>query len=83
MISEKELAELSHENAPNIITSSFPGPKSETLLKEAPDYESMTRGAGEFPLVFDEGKGVTVKDPDGNLYIAQDSGGIIKYLKRK
>ena len=74
MISETELAELSYKNAPNIITASFPGPKSEALLKEAPAYESMTRGAGEFPLVFDEGRGVTVKDPDGNLYIDVSAG---------
>ena len=74
MISETELAKLSYENAPNIITASFPGPKSEALLKEAPAYESMTRGAGEFPLVFDEGRGVTVKDPDGNLYIDVSAG---------
>ena len=39
-----------------------------------PEVESMTRGGGPFPLVFDEGKGVTVRDPDGNLYIDVSAG---------
>ena len=74
MISENELADLSYPDAPKFDSSEFPGPKSQALLKEAPEYESMTRGAGEFPLVFDQGKGVTVKDPDGNLYIDVSAG---------
>ena len=74
MISEKELAELSYQDAPKIITNNIPGPNSEVLLNETPLYESMTRGGGGFPLVFDEGKGVTVKDPDGNLYIDMSAG---------
>ena len=74
MITEQELAELSFAGAPNIITDSVPGPKAAALLAEAPEYESMTRGGGGFPLVFDVGKGVTVKDPDGNLYIDVSAG---------
>ncbi len=52
MISEKELADLSYPGAPKFDSSEFPGPKSQALLKEAPEYESMTRGAGEFLLVY-------------------------------
>ncbi len=74
MISEQELAELSYTGAPKIITDSIPGPETGKLLAEAPEYESMTRGGGGFPLVFDIGKGVTVKDPDGNLYIDVSAG---------
>ncbi len=71
---EEELALLSYSDAPKIVTSQIPGPNSEKLLEETPLYESMTRGGGGFPLVFDEGKGVTVKDPDGNLYIDMSAG---------
>ncbi len=74
MISEKELAELSFADAPKILTDSVPGPETGKLLAEAPEYESMTRGGGAYPLVFDIGKGVTVKDPDGNLYIDVSAG---------
>ena len=74
MISEQELAALSFADAPRIITEAVPGPKGSELLAEAPEFESMTRGGGGFPLVFDEGKGVTVKDPDGNLYIDVSAG---------
>ena len=63
MISEQQLAELSFADAPKIITDGVPGPKAGELLAEAPEFESMTRGGGGFPLVFDVGRGVTVKDP--------------------
>ena len=74
MITEQELAELSFADAPKIITDGVPGPETAKLLGEAPEYESMTRGGGGFPLVFDIGKGVTVKDPDDNLYIDISAG---------
>ena len=74
MITEQELAELSFADAPKIVTDNVPGPKGAALLTEAPEFESMTRGGGGFPLVFDVGKGVTVKDPDGNLYIDVSAG---------
>ena len=74
MISEQELEALSFPDAPNIISAQLPGPKSAALLSDAPDYESMTRGGGRFPLVHELGRGVTVKDPDGNLYIDMSAG---------
>ena len=74
MISEQQLAELSFADAPKMITGSVPGPKAGAVLAEAREHESMTRGSGGFPLVFDAGKGVTVKDPDGNLYIDVSAG---------
>ncbi len=74
MISEAELAKLSFPDAPNIVTGKVPGPASQKLLERAWETESMTRGGGDFPLVFDEGFGVTVRDPDGNLYIDISAG---------
>lgn len=67
MISEEELARLSYPDAPNIVTDKVPGPKAQKILDDSHKYESMARGAGGFPLVFDEGRGATIKDPDGNL----------------
>ena len=74
MIKEKDLAELSYPVAPKIVTKSVPGPKGKKILKDSHKYESMARGAGGFPLVFDEGKGATIKDPDGNIYIDITAG---------
>ena len=73
-IPERELAALSLPGAPHIISGTVPGPVSAALLEGDPGFESMTRGGGPFPLVFDEGKGVTVRDPDGNLYIDVSAG---------
>lgn len=74
MISEKELAKLSYPEAPKMVSGQVPGPKTQKLLQEAHRYESMARGGGGFPLVFDEGKGATIKDPDGNIYIDITAG---------
>ncbi len=82
MISEQELEALSFPGAPKIVSSVLPGPTSATLLEEAPNYESMTRGGGRFPLVFDNGKGVTVLDPDGNLYIDMSAGVAVNSVGR-
>jgi 4-aminobutyrate aminotransferase len=74
MIKEKELAELSYPEAPKIVTKTVPGPKGQKVLANSHKYESMARGAGGFPLVFDEGRGATIKDPDGNIYIDITAG---------
>jgi 4-aminobutyrate aminotransferase len=74
MIKEKDLAELSYLEAPRIITKKVPGPKGKKVLENSYRYESMARGAGGFPLVFDEGRGATIKDPDGNIYIDITAG---------
>lgn len=70
MISEEELAALSYAEAPMVVTGTVPGPKTRRLLETSFSYESVARGAGRFPCVYDEGMGVTVKDPDGNVFIA-------------
>ena len=74
MSTEKELASLSFAEAPKIITGSVPGPEGKKILNDSMNYESMARGAGAFPLVCDEGKGATVKDPDGNIFIDITAG---------
>jgi 4-aminobutyrate aminotransferase len=74
MITETELEKLSYPDAPNMTTREVPGPIGRKILQESVRFESMARGGGDFPLVFDQGFGVTVKDPDGNLYIDLAAG---------
>ncbi len=74
MITESELEALSYPGAPQMVTSTVPGPRTQQSLRLSLDVESMARGGGDFPLVFDQGFGVTVKDPDGNLYIDISAG---------
>jgi len=73
MITEAELEALSYPAAPKMVTS-VPGPLTLQSLRRSLDVESMARGGGDFPLVFDQGFGVTVRDPDGNLYIDVSAG---------
>ena len=40
-------------------------------------------GAGRFPLVFDEGMGCTIKDPDGNIYIDITAGVAVNSVGRR
>ena len=82
MIKESDLEKLSYPDAPKIITESVPGPKSLKQLGEAPEFESMARGAGRFPVVYDQGFGATVKDPDGNLYIDITAGVAVNSVGR-
>ena len=81
MLSEKELAELSYKEAPKMVTP-VPGPKAQKVLEDSFDTESMARGAGRFPLVYCEGKGATVKDPDGNVFIDITAGVAVNAVGR-
>ncbi len=81
MITENELAELSYHDAPTIKTS-IPGPKTLQYLEDSIGSESMARGGGKFPLVFAEGKGATIKDPDGNVYIDITAGVAVNSVGR-
>jgi 4-aminobutyrate aminotransferase len=82
MISEKELAKLSWADAPKIVTKEFPGPKAQEYLQGSFDNESMARGGGRFPFVFAEGKGATVKDPDGNIMLDITAGVAVNSVGR-
>lgn len=81
MINEKELAQLSYDEAPKMVTS-VPGPKSQKVLEDSFEYESMARGAGRYPMVYAEGKGATAKDPDGNVYIDMTAGVAVNSVGR-
>lgn len=74
MITEAELEQLSWPDAPQMKTQSVPGPLARQALERSARRESLARGGGEFPMVFDQGFGVTVKDPDGNLYVDLSAG---------
>ena len=74
MITEAELEKLSWPDAPQMKTPAVPGPLERQALERSARRESLARGGGEFPMVFDQGFGVTVKDPDGNLYIDLSAG---------
>jgi 4-aminobutyrate aminotransferase len=81
MIDEKELAKLSYSHAPDIKTS-IPGPRTQEYLNDSIANESMARGGGKFPLVFAEGRGATIKDPDGNVYIDITAGVAVNSVGR-
>ena len=83
MISEQALAKLSYPEAPRMLTDKVPGPKTQKMLVDAIKVESMARGGGRFPLVFDEGMGSTVKDPDGNIYIDISAGVAVNSVGRR
>lgn len=72
-ISEEELAKLNYPEAP-IMKTSLPGPKTKEFLERAEQTESMSRGGGRFPMVFEQGKGATIKDVDGNIIIDITAG---------
>lgn len=81
MISEVELTKLSYPKAPKMITK-VPGPKVQKLLVESAKYEALTRGAGGFPIIMEEGRGATVKDADGNLFIDMAAGVAVNAVGR-
>jgi len=82
MISEKTLAQLSYPEAPKIVTDNFPGARAQIFLQGSFDHESMARGGGRFPFVFAEGKGATVKDPDGNIILDITAGVAVNSVGR-
>lgn len=82
MIDEKDLAKLSYDEAPRIVTDTIPGPKAKEYLQNSIDHESMARGGGKFPFVFSEGRGATVKDPDGNVLIDITAGVAVNSVGR-
>jgi 4-aminobutyrate aminotransferase len=81
MISESELIKLSYPEAPKMATR-VPGPKVQKLLSESARYEAMTRGGGNAPVIMEEGRGATVKDPDGNIFIDMAAGVAVNTVGR-
>ena len=81
MIAESDLQALSYPGAPNMVTE-VPGPKVTALMAESAKYESFTRGGGGFPVILEQGKGSTVFDADGNLYIDMAAGVAVNAVGR-
>ena len=81
MIAESDLLALSHPGAPKMVTE-VPGPKVSALMAESAKYESFTRGGGGFPVILEQGKGSTVFDADGNLYIDMAAGVAVNAVGR-
>ena len=68
-IMKMDFADLSFKEAPKIVTE-IPGPKSKSLIEKDMVYDSnCVTYPRTFPIGLDEGKGATVKDVDGNVYI--------------
>ena len=69
-----KLSKLHFAEAPKIITPP-PGPKSREYVKKQMELESSAViYPRSVPLAFEEGKGATMKDVDGNRYLDFSSG---------
>ena len=83
MISEKALAELSYPEAPLMVTNSFPGPKAQQLVARAAKVQTPTRMAAIKPVAWEEARGATLKDVDGNIFVdavgGENGGAIIPH----
>ena len=74
MKQDKLFAKLSHVDAPQIKVAP-PGPKSQAILKFQADNESSAVSyAKGMPMAMAKGKGATMEDVDGNIYIDMFSG---------
>jgi diaminobutyrate-2-oxoglutarate transaminase len=74
MIDEKKLYELSIPGAPRIITEP-PGPRSREILDyQTKNESSAVSYAKGMPMAIARGKGATLEDADGNIYIDMFSG---------
>lgn len=72
---ERELAKLSFEDVPRIVSEMLPGPKSMELISAEMENETITRVIPNIlQTVWEEARGATVKDPDGNCYIDLTAG---------
>ncbi|ELZ19170.1 class III aminotransferase [Haloterrigena salina JCM 13891] len=60
--------ELHFDDAPNV--DSVPGPNTRELLEKQREIDSSAVAyPDDIPIAFEEGKGATVRDADGNTYI--------------
>jgi 4-aminobutyrate aminotransferase len=72
---EKEMAKLSWPEAPKIVTTEIPGPKSKVIFEKELANETPTRCMpNAVPCVWSEAFGATFKDPDGNVFIDLTGG---------
>lgn len=62
------IEELHYQEAPNI--DGVPGPRTQELIQRQQEIDSSAVAYPEdIPIAFEEGKGATVRDVDGNTYI--------------
>lgn len=73
-MSEAKLESLHFADAPHIVSSTLPGPKTSEALALSARTESMARGGGRMPIAMDRAFGATFKDADGNTYIDLSAG---------
>ena len=74
MISEEELAKLSFKGAPRIKVTP-PGPRSQEILSYQKEHESSTVSYSKgLPMALRQGRGATLEDVDGNVYIDMFGG---------
>ncbi|APX96737.1 aspartate aminotransferase family protein [Natronorubrum daqingense] len=60
--------EIHFDDAPNV--DSVPGPNTQALLEKQENIDSSAVAyPNDIPIAFEEGKGATVRDADGNTYI--------------
>jgi len=73
MVASPPIDELHYDDAPNV--DSVPGPNSRALLERQREIDSSAVSYPEdIPVAFEEGKGATVRDADGNTYIDMFAG---------
>jgi diaminobutyrate-2-oxoglutarate transaminase len=73
MADSPPIDELHFEDAPNVET--VPGPQTRALLQKQREIDSSAVAYPEdIPIAFDEGKGATVRDVDGNTFIDMFAG---------
>jgi diaminobutyrate-2-oxoglutarate transaminase len=64
---------LHYDDAPDV--GSVPGPESKTLLEKQQEIDSSAVAyPNDIPVAFEEGRGATVRDADGNTYIDMFAG---------
>lgn len=73
-IATMDFEELSYAEAPRVM-GTVPGPKSRKALETQRKFESnVVSYPRAIPIAFEEGKGATIKDMDGNVYVDFFSG---------
>lgn len=71
---EKLFEQMSEQGAPSIVTA-VPGPKSKEILQFQTENESSQISYSKgMPMAIKRGKGATIEDVDGNIYIDMFSG---------
>jgi 4-aminobutyrate aminotransferase-like enzyme len=74
-VAQKSWAAVDVAQYPKLVTAEIPGPKSKAMHSKAAEimkgYSSQVQ---LFPVCFESGKGVILKDVDGNEYIDFSSG---------